>query len=158
VLALWLAPFLPYALNSVILIILNTAFQRHGGPGKGDILITCAAIVQSYVLLIAGDDPERGLHQSVHGGPVDSGGYVHQPVAGGIGLVVLPVCKTLFLAGVLLFPVLFTASAVFAAEPFCDITASIVSTILFLRFTPRLLDAQCSSSIQRIEMSTVTEN
>lgn len=53
VLSLGLSPFLTYALDSVILIILNSNLQRCGGPGEGDILITCAAIVQSYMLLIA---------------------------------------------------------------------------------------------------------
>lgn len=53
VLSLGLSPFLTYALDSIILIILNSILQRCGGPGEGDILITCAAIVQSYMLLIA---------------------------------------------------------------------------------------------------------
>ena len=47
--------------------------------------------------------------------------------------------KGLFVSGILIFPLLFTASAAFAAEPFCDVTASILSGILFLHFTPRLL-------------------
>ncbi len=47
-----LAPFLTYALDSVILIILNTMLQRFGGPGEGDALLTCCSIVQSYMLLI----------------------------------------------------------------------------------------------------------
>ena len=40
------------ASDSVLLIILNTVLQRFGGPGEGDTLLTCTAIVQSYMLLI----------------------------------------------------------------------------------------------------------
>ena len=31
---------------------MNAVLQYHGGPGYGDTLITCATIVQSYMLLI----------------------------------------------------------------------------------------------------------
>lgn len=48
-----LAPFLTYALDSVILIVLNATLQRRGGPGEGDALLTCCSVVQSYMLLIA---------------------------------------------------------------------------------------------------------
>ena len=34
----------------MLLIILNTVLQRYGGPGLGDTLVTCATIVQSYLL------------------------------------------------------------------------------------------------------------
>ncbi len=53
VISFGLAPFLTYALDSVILIVLNTVLQRRGGPGEGDALLTCCSIVQSYMLLIA---------------------------------------------------------------------------------------------------------
>ena len=46
------APFLTIATDSVLLIALNTVLQRVGGPGEGDVLLTCAAIVQAYMLLI----------------------------------------------------------------------------------------------------------
>ena len=32
---------------------MNASLQRCGGPGEGDLLITCGTIVQSYMLLIA---------------------------------------------------------------------------------------------------------
>lgn len=51
-LAFGLSPFLTIATDSVLLIVLNTVLQRYGGPGEGDFLLTCAAIVQSYMLLI----------------------------------------------------------------------------------------------------------
>ena len=46
------SPFLIIASDSILLIVLNTVLQRYGGPGEGDILVTCATIVQSYLLLI----------------------------------------------------------------------------------------------------------
>lgn len=54
VLAQGLSPFLILATDSIILIILNSVLQRHGGASEGDTLITCATIVQSYTLLITG--------------------------------------------------------------------------------------------------------
>ena len=47
-----LSPFLIIATDSVLLIILNTVLQRYGGPQEGDTLVTCATIVQSYLLII----------------------------------------------------------------------------------------------------------
>ena len=52
VLTFGLSPFLIIASDSVLLIVLNTVLQRYGGPGLGDTLVTCATIVQSYLLLI----------------------------------------------------------------------------------------------------------
>ncbi|MEG1068747.1 MAG: MATE family efflux transporter [Ruthenibacterium sp.] len=47
-----MSPFLIIASDSVLFIVLNTMLQRYGGPGEGDVLVTCATIVQSYYLLI----------------------------------------------------------------------------------------------------------
>lgn len=47
-----ISPFLIIASDSVILIVLNATLQRYGGPLRGDFLVTCATIVQSYFLLI----------------------------------------------------------------------------------------------------------
>lgn len=44
--------FLILGLDSVLLIALNSALQRYGGPVEGDILVTCATIVQSWYSLI----------------------------------------------------------------------------------------------------------
>ena len=52
ILSLGFSPFLILATDSLLLIALNAALQYHGGPGLGDTLITCATIVQSYMLLI----------------------------------------------------------------------------------------------------------
>lgn len=53
VLLFGVSPFIIIATDSVLCIVLNTVLQRYGGPGEGDRLITCATIVQSYMLLIA---------------------------------------------------------------------------------------------------------
>ena len=54
ILTLGISPFLILATDSVILIVLNTVLQTYGGPSEGDLLITCATIVQSYMMLITG--------------------------------------------------------------------------------------------------------
>ena len=46
------SPFLILATDSIIIIAMNAVLQYHGGPEYGDTLITCATIVQSYMLLI----------------------------------------------------------------------------------------------------------
>ncbi len=216
VLALGISPFLTYALDSVILIILNTALQHYGGPGEGDILITCAAIVQSFMLLVAmpmsgitlgcqgvvsfnlGAGNGRRVRQALWGvfllclafsvvmlaathlfSPqfvrlftkdrellTRSVHYIKVYTAGllfisaqwtcvdmstALGQVRLAlfcslVRKGVFLAGILLFPLLFTAPAAFAAEPFCDITVGCLSSVLFLRITPKFLAVHTRSS------------
>lgn len=47
-----LSPFLILATDSIILIAMNTVLQKYGGPAEGDMLITCATISQSYLLMI----------------------------------------------------------------------------------------------------------
>ncbi len=47
-----LSPFLIIASDSVLLIVLNAMLQKYGGPGEGDILVTCGTIVQSYMCII----------------------------------------------------------------------------------------------------------
>lgn len=54
-----LSPFLILATDSIIIIALNAVLQHFGGPKDGDTLITCATIVQSYMLLIT--SPMLGL-------------------------------------------------------------------------------------------------
>lgn len=213
VLALGLSPFLTYALDSVILIVLNMVLQRQGGPGEGDTLITCSAVVQSYMLLIS--MPMSGITLGCQGAVSFNLGAgdrkrVRQALAGvfllcfGFAALMLAVTrffsprfvrffsgdgeilsrsvhyikiytagllfmasqwacvdmsialgqirlslfcslfrKSLFLSAIVLFPVLFGAPAAFAAEPFCDVCASLVSAALFLHFIPRVLEACC---------------
>ncbi len=52
VLAFGLSPFIIIATDSLLLIVLNMVLQTYGGPEQGDTLITCATIVQSYMMLI----------------------------------------------------------------------------------------------------------
>lgn len=52
ILYLGLSPFLILATDSILLIVMNTVLQTYGGAARGDMLITCATIVQSYMQLI----------------------------------------------------------------------------------------------------------
>jgi len=52
ILYLGFSPFLILATDSIILIAMNTVLQKYGGPSEGDMLITCATIAQSYLLMI----------------------------------------------------------------------------------------------------------
>ena len=47
-----LSPFIIIGTDSVLMIVLNSVLQRYGGPGQGDVLITCSTIIQSYHLLV----------------------------------------------------------------------------------------------------------
>ena len=48
------SPFFILATDSFILIILNMMLQKYGGIAEGDLLISSATIIQSYLLLITG--------------------------------------------------------------------------------------------------------
>lgn len=52
ILSLGVSPFLILASDSVIMIILNSSLQHFGGAAEGDLLITAATIIQSYLLVI----------------------------------------------------------------------------------------------------------
>lgn len=52
ILALGFSPFLILATDSILIIAMNTVLQHYGGEQSGDTLITCATIVQSYMMLI----------------------------------------------------------------------------------------------------------
>lgn len=54
VLVIGLSPFLILATDSIIILVLNTVLQKYGGPTEGDMLISCATIVQSYLMIITG--------------------------------------------------------------------------------------------------------
>lgn len=53
------SPFFIMTTDSVILIVLNAMLQKYGGAEHGDLLISAATIVQSYLLMITG--PLLGL-------------------------------------------------------------------------------------------------
>lgn len=48
------SPFFILATDSLILIVLNSMLQKYGGAKEGDLLISAATIIQSYLLLITG--------------------------------------------------------------------------------------------------------
>ena len=52
ILFLGFSPFMILATDSIILILMNSVLQKYGGPEQGDMLITCATIAQSYLLMI----------------------------------------------------------------------------------------------------------
>lgn len=52
VLALGFTPFIIIAIDNVMIIAMNSVLQRYGGPAEGDALITCATIVQSFMLIV----------------------------------------------------------------------------------------------------------
>lgn len=52
--AVGFSPFMILATDSLIILITNAVLQKYGGPGQGDLLISGATIVQSYMMLITG--------------------------------------------------------------------------------------------------------
>ena len=212
VLSLGFAPFLTYALDSTLLIILNATLQRTGGHGEGDILVMSTAIIQSYMLLIT--SPLGGITLGCQGvvsynlGAGDykrvkkalwcvyfvclsfctvilcvtmfaspyfvrlftpdqelvsrSVTYIKIYAAGVLGMAAQwtvtdmgtalgqrrmtlfcsLVRKGIYVAGVLLLPILFTPAAAFAAQPLCDIVGSMISIFIFFRVLPRILATQ----------------
>ena len=52
VLKIGISPFLIIALDNVMIIAVNTVLQRYGGIERGDMLLGCAAIIQSFMLIV----------------------------------------------------------------------------------------------------------
>lgn len=52
VLALGFTPFSIIAVDNAMIIAMNAVLQRYGGAGEGDLLITVATIVQSFMLVV----------------------------------------------------------------------------------------------------------
>lgn len=210
VLAFGLTPFIIIATDSILLIVLNTVLQRYGGPEQGDMLVTSATIVQSYLLLIT--MPMGGLTLGTQ--PVVSFNYgagnidrIKKAVVSIVGLciafcvimtivthtlspyfvrlfttngalaeqsvhyikvftaMIIPLAlqyplvdqttalghvrlalfcslfrKSVYLAALLLLPVLVSAPATFLAEPIADVMAATMTTCLFLYFFPKILN------------------
>ena len=59
------SPFIILSTDSLLLIALNTMLQKYGGATKGDILITCSTIVQSFFLII--NNPLSGMSSGGQG-------------------------------------------------------------------------------------------
>lgn len=206
ILTLGLSPFLILATDSILIIALNAMLQKYGGS-QGDMLIACATIIQSYMMLIT--SPMLGLSGGCQ--PIISFNYgakqigrvmktirqtlaiclcftavmfavsriipqyfvriftkspehtalsvwgikvftlavvplsfqyilVDSLTALGATHVSLPLSlfrKGSYLAATMLLPLLYTAKAAFYAEPLADLTASIVTTCVFLFFFPK---------------------
>ncbi|MCR1839691.1 MATE family efflux transporter [Murimonas intestini] len=45
-------PFIIIVMDNVILLALNATLQGYGGAGRGDMLVTCSTIVQSFMLIV----------------------------------------------------------------------------------------------------------
>lgn len=54
ILSIGLSPFIILSTDSVIIIVMNAMLQKYGGATQGDLLISCATIIQSYMMLITG--------------------------------------------------------------------------------------------------------
>ena len=52
VLALGFSPFIIIAMDNVMIIAMNALLQRYGGAAEGDMLVTCATIAQSFMLVV----------------------------------------------------------------------------------------------------------
>ena len=52
VLTVGMTSFLIIAMDNVMIIAMNTILQRYGGAGEGDMLVTCATIMQSFMLMV----------------------------------------------------------------------------------------------------------
>lgn len=54
IIAVGFSPFMILATDSVIILVTNAVLQKYGGAAQGDLLISGATIVQSYMMLITG--------------------------------------------------------------------------------------------------------
>lgn len=45
-------PFAIIAVDNIMIIAMNAILQKYGGAGQGDMLVTCATIVQSFMLVV----------------------------------------------------------------------------------------------------------
>ncbi|MDO5417066.1 MAG: MATE family efflux transporter [Lachnospiraceae bacterium] len=52
VLTVGLTPFVIIALDNVMIISLNAQIQKYGGPLRGDMLLSCNTILQSFMLIV----------------------------------------------------------------------------------------------------------
>lgn len=52
--AVGFSPFMILATDSVIILVMNAVLQKYGGASQGDLLISGATIVQSYMMLTTG--------------------------------------------------------------------------------------------------------
>ena len=143
IIGLGISPFLILATDSVIIIVLNTVLQKYGGPKEGDILITCATIVQSYMMLIFTKDALQ-LQLCTWGIGVFtlmiiplSFQYVFVDGFTALGRSKTALVLSLWRKGdymlfTIVLPIFFGAKSAFYAQPLADGIGAVMSTIAFL--------------------------
>ncbi|MDO4295463.1 MAG: MATE family efflux transporter [bacterium] len=52
ILMLGFSPFIIIAFDNILVITLNTTLQQFGGPERGDMMVTCGTIMQSFMLMV----------------------------------------------------------------------------------------------------------
>lgn len=52
ILKIGLTPFIIVAFDNIMIIAMNAILQRYGGASEGDLLVTCATIAQSFMLVV----------------------------------------------------------------------------------------------------------
>lgn len=52
IITMGLTPFIIIAMDNLMIIVMNALLQKYGGAENGDMLITCATIVQSFMLVV----------------------------------------------------------------------------------------------------------
>lgn len=52
ILSLGCSPFIIMALDNILIIAMNASLQTYGGAERGDMMVTCGTIMQSFMLLI----------------------------------------------------------------------------------------------------------
>lgn len=52
IIAVGMTPFVIIAMDNLLIISMNAVIQRYGGAGQGDTLLTCATILQSFMLIV----------------------------------------------------------------------------------------------------------
>lgn len=52
ILTLGFSPFIIIAMDNILIITMNTLLQTYGGPERGDMMVTCATIMQSFMLMV----------------------------------------------------------------------------------------------------------
>ena len=58
-------PFIIIAMDNLMIIAMNALLQSYGGVKEGDMLVTCATIVQSFMLLVT--MPLSGISSGTQG-------------------------------------------------------------------------------------------
>lgn len=52
IITIGLTPFIIIALDNIMIIAMNAILQKYGGASQGDLLVTCATIAQSFMLVV----------------------------------------------------------------------------------------------------------